>query len=71
MTDPAEVYDSWFVPVLFAPVAEQMVAGTALPPQARVRVRDVLYEVEGEPGDWHSPFTGWRPGIEVALVRAQ
>ncbi|MDQ2651424.1 MAG: methyltransferase domain-containing protein [Chloroflexota bacterium] len=36
MTDPAEIYDSWFVPVLFAPVAEQMVAGTALPPRARV-----------------------------------
>jgi SAM-dependent methyltransferase len=36
MTDPAEVYDSWFVPVLFAPVAEQMVAGTVLPPQSRV-----------------------------------
>lgn len=36
MTDPAEVFDSWFVPVLFAPVAEHMVAGTALPPQARV-----------------------------------
>ena len=36
MSDPAEIYDSWFVPVLFAPVAEQMVSGTALPPQARV-----------------------------------
>lgn len=36
MSDPAEIYDSWFVPVLFAPVAEQMVTGTALPPQARV-----------------------------------
>lgn len=36
MSDAAEIYDSWFVPVLFAPVAEQMVAGTALPPQARV-----------------------------------
>jgi ubiquinone/menaquinone biosynthesis C-methylase UbiE len=36
MTDPAEVYDSWFVPVLFAPVAERMVAGTSLPPQTRV-----------------------------------
>lgn len=36
MTDPAEIYDSWFVPVLFAPVAEQMVAGAAQPPQARV-----------------------------------
>jgi len=36
MTDPAEIYDSWFVPVLFAPVAEQMVARTALPPGARL-----------------------------------
>jgi SAM-dependent methyltransferase len=36
MSDPAEMYDSWFVPVLFAPVAEQMAAGTALPPHARV-----------------------------------
>ena len=36
MTDPAEIYNSWFVPVLFAPVAEQMVGSTSLPPQARV-----------------------------------
>ncbi|MCA9863587.1 MAG: methyltransferase domain-containing protein [Thermomicrobiales bacterium] len=36
MTDPAEMYDSWFVPVLFAPVAEQMVGGVALPPHAQV-----------------------------------
>ena len=36
MTDPAEIYDSWFVPVLFAPVAEQMVTGTAFPVPARV-----------------------------------
>ena len=36
MSDPAEIYDSWFVPILFAPLAEQMVADTSLPPRARV-----------------------------------
>jgi len=29
------------------------------------------YEVEGEPGEWRSPWTGWAPGIQVALRRAQ
>jgi hypothetical protein len=38
---------------------------------ARLIVRDVEYEVIGEPADWRSPFTGWRPGLSVALERAQ
>jgi hypothetical protein len=29
-----------------------------------------VYVVEGRPGDWRSPFTGWHPGIEVAVKRA-
>lgn len=29
-----------------------------------------LYDVDGEAGDWESPFTGWHPGIEVAVKRA-
>lgn len=28
------------------------------------------WEVEGLPGDWESPFTGWHPGVEVAVKRA-
>lgn len=28
------------------------------------------WSVEGIPGDWRSPFTGWNPGVEVALERA-
>lgn len=31
----------------------------------RVRVRGVEYEVEGDPGDWHNPFTGDNPGIVI------
>ncbi len=33
-------------------------------------VGGVLYQVDGEAGDWQSPFTGWHPGIEVAVKRA-
>jgi hypothetical protein len=25
------------------------------------------YRVDGEPGSWQSPFTGWQPGMELAL----
>lgn len=28
------------------------------------------WQVEGIPGVWESPFTGWAPGIEVAVKRA-
>lgn len=30
----------------------------------------VVYEVDGIPGKWESPFTGWAPGMEVAVKRA-
>lgn len=30
-----------------------------------------LYTIEGRPFDWVSPFTGWNPGIEVALRHAE
>ena len=33
-------------------------------------VRGNPYQVEGEPAEWISPFTGWAPGIEVAVKRA-
>ena len=39
-------------------------------PDDQVRIGGVVYNVDGEPGDWRSPFTGWHPGIEVAVVRA-
>jgi hypothetical protein len=27
------------------------------------------YEVDGLPGEWVNPFTGWAPGIEVPVKR--
>lgn len=30
----------------------------------------LAYEIDGEPGKWRSPFTGWEPGVEVAVKRA-
>lgn len=35
-----------------------------------LRVRGDVYVVEGEPAEWVSPFTGWAPGMEVAVKRA-
>ena len=36
----------------------------------QVEVDGVLYDVEGVPGDWNSPLTGWHPGKVVNLTRA-
>lgn len=38
-------------------------------PHDRLEVRGDMFEIDGEPGEWRSPFTGWNPGIEVALKR--
>lgn len=35
-----------------------------------VLIRGEVYQVEGVPGSWRSPFTGWAPGLEVAVRRA-
>jgi hypothetical protein len=45
--------------------------GTDLRPTDQLRLDGVLYEVEGDPGSWWSPFTGRTPGIEVAVRRAE
>lgn len=29
---------------------------------------DTVYLVEGQPGRWHSPWTGWEPGVDVKLT---
>ena len=29
----------------------------------------LTYEVDGLPGEWVSPFTGWAPGVEVPVKR--
>ena len=35
----------------------------------RFRVRGLVYEVEGEPGEWVNPYTNVSRGIEAAVKR--
>jgi hypothetical protein len=46
------------------------------PPDADIQPTDriqradgSLWEVDGEPGDWQTPWTGWHPGLEIAVKR--
>lgn len=32
-------------------------------------IRGLVYQVDGDPGDWRSPFTGWQAGLVVPLKR--
>lgn len=41
--------------------------GADVRPLDRVVVRDITYEVQGERGDWPSPYTTWRPGAVVQV----
>lgn len=36
----------------------------------QIDVDGVLYDVDGEPGQWRHPLSGWQAGCEVALTRA-
>ena len=42
----------------------------ALDSDDRLVIDGEVYEVDGLPGEWSSPFTGWAPGIEVPVKRA-
>jgi hypothetical protein len=35
----------------------------------RLRIRDVDHDVDGEPGEWRSPFSGARKGLEIRTRR--
>jgi hypothetical protein len=48
-------------PEVYAPPGADVLAGD------RLVVRGVTYEVQGNPQDWISPFTGWHPGLVVPL----
>ena len=51
-------------PTVFAPFGSDIEAAD------RLIVRGKTYSVEGNPGDYRSPFTGWEPGrvVELKLV---
>lgn len=35
----------------------------------RLEIDGELYEIDGLPTNWESPYTGWRPGMAVAARR--
>lgn len=44
--------------------------GVDLKATDKVRLPDgTTYQVDGEPGPWSSPLTGWQPGVQAALER--
>ena len=53
-----------------------IVGQTVYGPEVSIDSDDVLvidgeeWQVEGMPGVWRSPFTGWAPGIEVPIKKA-
>jgi len=44
--------------------------GSDIIPRDQLRVRGIVYQVNGEPSVWNSPSTGRRAGIEVQLKSA-
>ncbi len=44
-------------------------AGTEVTSADRLRVRGLVYEIDGEPEDQHDPMTGGRPGVRVVARR--
>lgn len=44
--------------------------GTDLVHTDLVEVDGVRYELEGDPGQWKNPLTGWEAGFEQAIRRA-
>ena len=52
-------------PEVYAPTDADILAGD------RLRIRGLVFDVEGDPADWRSPFTGWAPGLVVKLKRVE
>ena len=49
---------------VYAPTGSDVLSSDSL------RVRGDLFVVDGHPAEWRSPFSGWAPGVEVAIRRA-
>ena len=40
-------------------------------PHDRLLVNGELFDVEGEPGRWSQPMSGWTPGLEINIKRVE
>lgn len=52
-------------PEVYAPFGSDVLSGD------RIVVRGKTYDVDGEPADWRSPFSGWSPGMVIVLKRVE
>lgn len=43
--------------------------GTVVDARSKLTIRGADYEVDGDPNQWRSPFTGWSPGVQVPLKK--
>lgn len=50
-------------PEVYAPTGSDVLAGD------RLVVRGQTFDVEGDPADWRSPFTGWQAGLVIRLKK--
>lgn len=48
-------------PTVYAPPGSDVLAGD------RLVVRGRTWDVDGDPADWRSPFTGWEPGMVIKV----
>lgn len=48
-----------------------MPSGTDVRSTDRLEIRGKTHTIEGDPADWRSPWTDWRPGIVVVTRRVE
>lgn len=48
---------------LFAPIGSDLAANDV------VTIAGDAWRVQGNPGEWRSPFTGWEPGMVAEIAR--
>lgn len=65
--EPTEVGRNSVVtqPEVYAHVGDDILAGD------RLRIRGLVFQVDGDPQEWRSPFTGWEAGLVVKLKRVE
>lgn len=55
---------------LYLPAGSDITAHDVVVLNGAPQPGDERWQIEGEPAEWTNPFTGWSPGIVVALTRA-
>lgn len=65
-----ESSDSRTAPVIVGKVIYGPVPPVAIDSDDILEFDGEIWQVDGLPGEWKNPFTGWEPGVEVPVKRA-